>query len=225
MNRLIRQGQIRKSSEDRTAEFIISTETPDRHGTVIKSSAWNFDNYNKNPIVLFQHQADSAFTDYNPSNILGRGEVWQEGPNTIGKITFLPKEVNPKAEDIYQYVQHGVLNTASVGFMPLQGHWGESSKSEDPELYYFDRADLLEWSIVTIPSNPDAVKRSYEEAILNDLDEDWADIFAYEKDFEPLSNIDIQNILNAIQGNLDRKPRMSMQKAKAQIDLLKLLKK
>ena len=34
--------------ENRTAEFIISDDTKDRHNTVLDVDGWHLDNYNKN---------------------------------------------------------------------------------------------------------------------------------------------------------------------------------
>ena len=35
--------------------FVISTANPDRDKDVIKADGWRFENYNKNPVVLFGH--------------------------------------------------------------------------------------------------------------------------------------------------------------------------
>jgi hypothetical protein len=49
-----------------------------------------------------------------------------------------------------------------VGFVPIRGHWGQEKSEEDPKTYYFDEQVLKEFSIVHIPSNPDAIKKSME---------------------------------------------------------------
>ena len=48
---------------------------------------------------------------------------------------------------------------ASIGANPVRGHWGDEKLGEDKDLIYFDEQILLEWSIVPIGSNPDALKR------------------------------------------------------------------
>jgi hypothetical protein len=42
---------------------------------------------------------------------------------------------------------------------PRAGRWGEERAGEDPEAIYFTDQELLEWSVVTVGSNPEALKR------------------------------------------------------------------
>jgi len=66
------------------------------------------------------------------------------------------------AEKVWRKVQNGTLRMASVGALPTRGHWGEKAAGEDAEVLYFDAAELYEWSIVSMGSNPDALKRNQE---------------------------------------------------------------
>ena len=56
----------------------------------------------------------------------------------------------------------------SVGFIPREWHWGDTKKGEERDVLYLDKNELLEVSIVAVPSNPDALKRSYED-LRNDI--------------------------------------------------------
>lgn len=51
---------------------------------------------------------------------------------------------------------------ASIGAIPVRGHWGDEKLGEDTDVIYFDETILLEWSIVPIGSNPDALKREVD---------------------------------------------------------------
>jgi len=75
-------------------------------------------------------------------------------------VTFETEDVNPLAEKIFRKIQSGTIKGASVGFIPKAGHWGKKENGEDERTYYFDDVELSEFSIVTVPSNPDAVLRS-----------------------------------------------------------------
>ena len=56
MNKIERIAEVRGiNAEKRTAEFVISTESIDRHGTVFKLAGWDLENYNRNPIVAYNH--------------------------------------------------------------------------------------------------------------------------------------------------------------------------
>lgn len=143
---------------ERKARFIISAESVDSHGTVLKLGGWKLDRYAKNPIVLYQHD----WYGKNPNTIIGKGRVYIEDGYLMGEVEFEPKEINELAETVFQKVLFGSLNATSVGFQAERGHWGAKEAGEDPNVFYFDEQELLEWSIVTIPSNADAVKRSAE---------------------------------------------------------------
>jgi len=175
-NYMTRSGRVRiegdPDPEQQTFEFVISDETPDRHGTVLKMSGWDLGDYEKNPIVAYQHEVHAGFfsdrTD--PDQVIGTSQVFVENDQLIGRVTFEPADINPLADKIRRKIIHGTLRTASVGFNPTSGHWGNERNGENPDLFYFDGQSLLEWSVVNIPSNPNAVKRNME--VLNRFDPD-----------------------------------------------------
>lgn len=163
------QGQVREIPEDvefsRTIEFIISTATRDRHGTVLNPENWQLDNFNRNGIVGYQHNVygKDLCSGPDPDAVIGIGKAWQEDHKLIGSVRFEPREINPLAEKIFRKVIHGTLKATSVGFYPIgEGRYGEGEERRggSNETFYFDGQELLEFSIVNIPSNPDAVRRS-----------------------------------------------------------------
>ncbi len=145
-----------KNKEERTAEFVISTEAVDTWGTVFRLEGWDLERYKRNPVVLYAHR---SFSD-NPDVIIGTSEVFVEGDQLIGRVRFESAEINPLAEKVYNKVMAGTLRMASIGANPKAGHWGVFDRGENPDVLYFDEQELLEWSIVPIGSNPDALKRS-----------------------------------------------------------------
>jgi len=161
--------------EDRTAEFIISDTTRDRHRTVVNTDGWKLDNYMRNPIVGYNHNVygGGMFTVGSPDDIIGKSEVYKEGNKLIGRVTFEPADINPVAEKIFQKVKFGTLRAASVGFSEIgEGKYGEGDQARgaENETYYFGGQELVEWSIVNIPSNPSATKRSdYKEPTIEDI--------------------------------------------------------
>lgn len=159
---VVREAVIRALSEEnlknREAEFVISTETVDTYGTVFKLSGWNLERYQKNPIVFYAHK---SYSD-NPDMVIGTSEVFVENDQLIGRVRFEEEETNPLAEKIWKKVQAGTLRMASIGANPIRGHWGDEKLGEDKDVIYFDESVLLEWSIVPLGSNPDALKREVE---------------------------------------------------------------
>lgn len=148
--------------EKRTAEFVISDATIDRHGTVLDSN-WDLTNYNLNGIVGYQHEVYGGgfLKNSDPDSIIGKSQARWDGDKLIASVEFEPKEMNALAEKILQKVKFGTLKAASVGFMPLEE--GEKKKIKigetEKDVFHFGKRELLEWSIVNIPSNPRALAR------------------------------------------------------------------
>ena len=144
----------------RTAEFIISTESPDTYGTVFKAAGAKLERYAKNPLVTYQHEDFST----DPDDVIGTSELRLEDNQWIAKVTFedVENDMNQKAEKIFRKVNKGTLRMASIMANPIDGSMGESAAGEDPSIFYFRNWELYSWSIVTHGSNPDSLKRNVE---------------------------------------------------------------
>lgn len=157
---MVRDAVIRaitdEQKEKRQAEFVISTEAVDTYDTVFKIDGWDLERYNRSPIVFYNHKSWSD----DPDMIIGTSEVRVEGKELIALVTF--ENDNPVADKVWRKVQAGTLNMASIGANPIEWRWGDFDKGENPDVIYFIRQELLEWSIVPVGSNPDALKRSVE---------------------------------------------------------------
>lgn len=148
-----RSIQIRKISDDRTVEFIISDGSIDAHNSILTPSGWDLDRFNKNGIFSYQHNIHGVV---DPDFVLGPAKAYVEGNQLIGRATFETADINPLAERIFKKVMNGTLKAVSVGFIPRKHHMEEN-------VMVFDEMELLEFSIVNIPSNPNAVKRNYDQ--------------------------------------------------------------
>lgn len=152
-------------NKDRTFEYVISTERADSHGTIIPIKSWDLIDFNNAGAFYWMHNTSGGFiTDADPDNTLGVASAYKDGGKLIGVGTFETEDVNQLAEKIYKKTKSGSLKRTSVGFMG-KGHWGKEDRSEDPTLYYFDNTRLLEFSIVNIGSNLDAIKRSIDDSM------------------------------------------------------------
>jgi hypothetical protein len=169
-------GEVRAFAEDveesRTIEFIASTPTKDRHRTVLNPEGWQLDNFNRNGIIGYQHNVygGGMCSGPDPDDVIGKGFAFMEGENLIVRVTFEPADLNPLAEKVFRKVLFGSLRATSVGFAPIgKGKYGEDDQAQGRanETYYFEGQELLELSIVNIPSNPDAVGRSLREQTSN----------------------------------------------------------
>ena len=170
-NKIIRRWseapEIRKVDEEkRTIEFVASDNSVDSYGTVLPVDKWDLNRYQRNGIVGYMHDVygDSWTKSADPDDIIGKGEAFIEDEKLIVRITFEPKELNERADKIFRKIQFGSLHAVSVGFRATaKGHQGMEDRGENPEVYYYGGQELLEVSVVNIPSNANALKRALEE--------------------------------------------------------------
>lgn len=130
--------------EDRTASFIISTGSVDTSGDTVNPDGFDFSNFDKNPQVLWQHNRDQL--------PIGKCISHQKIENGhIATVEFVPAEISPFAEQVFQMVKGGFLNAVSIGFIPTD---------LDPNSfggYDIHELSLFEFSIVTVPCNPECL--------------------------------------------------------------------
>ena len=159
--------EIRKIDEEsRTVEFVASDNSVDSYGTVIPVDKWDLTRFQNNGIIGYMHDVygDSWTKSADPDDIIGKGEAFIEEDKLIVRIAFEPKELNERADKIFRKIQFGSLHAVSVGFRATKkGHMGDEERGEDPKVYYYAGQELLEVSVVNIPSNANALKRSIEE--------------------------------------------------------------
>lgn len=128
-----------------------STADTDRVGDVIVPDAWTkggLDNYQKNPIILFNH---------NYSQPIGRAVNLEVDANGL-KIEC---EISKSAGDTYGLIQDEVLSTFSVGFMIKDADYNQTTDG-----YIIRDAELLEVSVVSVPCNQAAtfsVSKSFKD--------------------------------------------------------------
>lgn len=159
--------EIRKIDEEsRTVEFVASDNSVDSYGTVIPVDKWDLTRFASNGIIGYMHDVYGASwtKSADPDDVIGKGVAFIEDEKLIVRITFEPADLNPRADKIFRKLQFGSLHAVSVGFRATKkGHMGDEERGEDPKVYYYAGQELLEVSVVNIPSNANALKRSIEE--------------------------------------------------------------
>lgn len=160
------KGHLREVKSQENGEniytFTASSSDPDRHKTVLNQENWKLDNFRLNPIIGYQHNVygGDLCNAPDPDDVVGKARnIYVENGELIVDIEF--DQENEKARKIESKVKRGFLNSVSVGFYEVgTAREGDEKRGEDPNLMYFEGQELLEISIVNIPSNPKAVKKS-----------------------------------------------------------------
>lgn len=131
--------------DDRSVKFIITTGDADREKDIIDPNGWEVSNYLKNPVVLFAH-------DYDSLPVARTVSLKQQDDKLIAVAEFASAELNPMAERVFQMLKQGFLRGASVGFRPVAYTFNDARGGVD-----FAKQELLEFSIVPIPANAQAL--------------------------------------------------------------------
>jgi HK97 family phage prohead protease len=159
--------------KQRIVDFIISTEAIDRMGDRIFVDGWDLSAFKKNPIVLFAHDSNSPpigravsiKRDLKKSQLKSRAE-------------FMTSDISPFADSIFKMIVGGFLKATSVGFMPIEFEISEEEERMDGPFRGIDfvKSELMEFSIVPIPANREAVIDAGRKGIDLSPINDWAEL-------------------------------------------------
>ena len=164
------RGFAKDVEKTRTIEFVFSDETKDSYRTVFTATGWDLDRFNKNGIALYNHNAWSS----DPDVAIGSARAWIEGKSLLGSITFEPADLNPVADKVFRKYLAGTFKGVSIRFNPLErGQYGIGDEAIDGRnpTYYIGKRELVEISCVPIPSNKNALTRSFGEELNAELSE------------------------------------------------------
>ena len=162
----VKASVIKADGEKRIVRFRASTAAVDRHGTIVNPEGIDTDNFEKNPIFLWGHDGYGGFSAPEIENVIGKVVGYSRTNEAFDiDVEFAPGEANEKAEMALQLVKGGFLNAVSVGFYPTQMGMKKLEDGSNVEVY--EKSELLEVSLVPIPSNPEAIAlaRSMGDAI------------------------------------------------------------
>lgn len=175
--------------------FILTNESIDRHGERVMAKGINIDNFIKNPVALAMHQSRS----YQIGNWV---DIHFEGTNLVAALEFKP-DPDSITEQLQKDVTNGILRACSIGFISLKRSKehieDEDKRAQYEDLYWrdyiirHDEIELLECSLVNIPSNPTALLRKaieYNALNYKELNQ------IYEKAGAVLSQVNISKLTN-----------------------------
>jgi hypothetical protein len=130
---------------------IVSTESMDRDGDIIRQESWDLSHFKAHPILLSSHNYRGL------RNQIGEWtQMGVQGKQLVGEAKYYVREGNEEADWGFNLAKKGRA-AFSVGFVP------DMSKAKQIEAngnlsYEFNGQELLEVSQVTVPSNPQALQ-------------------------------------------------------------------
>jgi phage head maturation protease len=154
-----------KPHDRRSLWAVASLEEPDREGDVILAEGWELENYRKNPVILFAHK-------YDQPPVARAVEIGVSQGRLRFKAQFPGRKEYPFADTVYQLYRGGYLRSFSVGFIPKLWEDRESRQegrfaaANPPKARLFRRQELVEISVVPIPTHPKALAEAQKKGLL-----------------------------------------------------------
>lgn len=159
-------------AESRSAVFVMTDETKDSYGDIVRAKGADLSRFEKNPIALLNHSPDLVIGTWS--------EVEQKAKRIEGKVTLAAAGTAPHVDMTYNLMSQGILRAASIGFMPRR-----VEKILDEQGRWTFGFDILEWelyecSVVSVPANPAALAKSMKQGdvLARDLIEHVLDTYA-----------------------------------------------
>lgn len=164
--------------ENRSAKFIMTSESVDRYGDIVVQSGIQTDAFMKNPQGLLFHDSRSwpigLWSDVTKV-LAGRPK------RTEGVLNFMEKGLDPDADRAATHVKAGTIRTVSIGFIPLDWDYIEEELEGRNRItgFRFIASELLECSLVPIPAQPDALVKDAggDNRLLRSLVEEVLDTY------------------------------------------------
>jgi hypothetical protein len=141
-----------KSRDDANliVEHFISTERRDRQGDIVRASGMRV---NGKPVVLLGHgRGDMGSEPVAKPLSIKRGE-YQGSRGVLAKTQFFPDDTGRR---LYQKTVEGYMPNWSIGFMILDAKPLKGQREGDLDGRDIREWELLEYSLVGVPANPDA---------------------------------------------------------------------
>ena len=138
-------------TENRQVKWVISTGNLDRDSDRLSPAGCKYENYDKNPVVLVDHK-------WSTDSIVARNiniEIIEN--EIIATSQFPPVGELPLSDEIFKKIENKLINSVSVGFQTQ-----EYEKNQEGG-YNITSWELLEYSFVAIPANPEALRKDKKE--------------------------------------------------------------
>lgn len=162
----------------RRIRHVVSTGAIDRVNRIVDPDGWQLANFRKAPRVLKDHGnriedviGRAINTKVEDGALLSTTEFDSEGAGAVA----------------FRLVQVGLVNTWSVGWQSIRSH--AFGSSDDCEVCkraqkagaewgrHYTESELLEYSLVAIPANPDAVNQLHAAGLVRTADVDrWLEV-------------------------------------------------
>lgn len=126
--------------------FVASTATRDRYGDIVVQD-WDLTQYNRNPIVLFAHDATRP---------VGTARATVDKGRLLASLTLAEPGTSEDVDYLRKLLEQKIIRAVSVGFLPGKS---EVMRDDDGSFtgFRYSQNALVEISLVSVPANPQAL--------------------------------------------------------------------
>lgn len=142
--------------------FYVTSDGIDRDSERMIPTGARFDNFEKHPVMLWNHNRSRSWDDGESKKLLPIGkwlnrEVDEKGISFEGFVS----DSTQFGVDVLNLCNDEVLNATSIGFIPVK--WSNDVKDKLPgqEGYTITDYEVIEISLADIPANPNATRKSF----------------------------------------------------------------
>lgn len=173
--------EFRPGYEQRVIERVVTTETPDRDGDIVRAKGIDNSEYRNEPVVLFAHDRGNlpvgrSLKEWIDNDVVGWKSWDLYFDNDI--------DTTGRSDVVFRMVKSGAMRGCSIGFLPLDSKY-DHSEDERKKLglgrygVEYRKIRKLEHSACSVPANQEALAlslKSMDKKILqgmltkNDLD-------------------------------------------------------
>ena len=141
--------------KDGRVHAVVSTETRDRQGDIIRLEGWDLTRFKTHPVLVANHNYRSVLAQIGEWLTLG---INKESKALEGEVKYYIGEGNPEADWAFKLATKGRA-AFSVGFKPdMEKATVLDGGNDYSGPFEFNGQELLEVSQVVIPANPEALQ-------------------------------------------------------------------
>ena len=180
-------------------KFAITTPAIDRDNDTIRVEGWDFADYVKNPVVLWGH-------DYHSPPVAKAVSIYNAGHQIESEAEFTGQDLYAFGYMVFRMLKEGFLNAVSVGFLPM-----EYQLANDRDFgLNITKQSLLEYSVVPVPSNPEALIQARGKGIDLSPMKSWAEKVLDDWDGEGKSLLLPRDIVEEMHKQAEQKTQVDM---------------
>ncbi|MCD6293415.1 MAG: HK97 family phage prohead protease [Deltaproteobacteria bacterium] len=141
-------GLIEKAGSADNADGLFTlynTATKDRDGDTIAEDGFDLTQFKRNSVALFMHDHQKPIGTWS--------DIKMEGARLVAKLHLGQTNL---AKMVRQLISEGTLKAVSVGFLP-KSYDAQYDDKDRFVGYHFTSVELIEASLVSVPSHPDAL--------------------------------------------------------------------